>query len=345
MAHDVFISHSKVDKEVAEAVCDGLEKRGIRCWIAPRDIVPGADWGAAIIDAISDSRVMVLIFSSNANASRQIKREIERADSKGVRVIPFRIENVAPTKTLEYFISTPHWFDAYEPPLAPHVERLGGIIQAHLARTSRTSDTGVPVQRPATPLRSASARTAAASAPLAAIPPPEPSPRPAPAPAQPNRRRLVAVLALAALAAIGYLLVSRRSPPPQILSVQFPAAIYAGQQGNGAIYFRDKKGDLTNARFEVVQSTTFQGFSFPTTNYAGKTAGEIRFWLTCPVPQHIVLQAVLTDSSGKRSNPVPFAFDVQPVPAPVYQPPRPKSRTGRDFTIEAPNGMRFKIPR
>ena len=52
MAHDVFISYSSKDKAVADAVCAGLEGRGIACWMAPRDIVPGVDWGAAIIDAI-----------------------------------------------------------------------------------------------------------------------------------------------------------------------------------------------------------------------------------------------------------------------------------------------------
>jgi hypothetical protein len=57
MAHDVFISYSSKDKVVADAVCAGLEGRGIACWIAPRDLVPGVDWGAAIVDAISGSKV------------------------------------------------------------------------------------------------------------------------------------------------------------------------------------------------------------------------------------------------------------------------------------------------
>jgi hypothetical protein len=35
-----------------------IEREGIRCWIAPRDILYGQDYGAAIVDAISASRVM-----------------------------------------------------------------------------------------------------------------------------------------------------------------------------------------------------------------------------------------------------------------------------------------------
>src|SRR3954469_11539054 len=117
MAHEVFVSYSSKDKGTADAVCAYLEAAGVRCWVAPRDILPGKDWGEAIIEAIEGSRVMVLVFSANANESPQIKREVERAVNKGVALVPFRIEDVPPSKSLEYFISTPHWLDAMSPPL------------------------------------------------------------------------------------------------------------------------------------------------------------------------------------------------------------------------------------
>src|SRR5687768_3475603 len=58
--HDVFVSYSTKDKHAADAVVAALEGERVRCWVAPRDIRPGMDWGAAIIDAITDSAVMVL---------------------------------------------------------------------------------------------------------------------------------------------------------------------------------------------------------------------------------------------------------------------------------------------
>ena len=79
MAHDVFICHAHQDRTVANAVCATLESHGVRCWIAPRDILPGSEWGAAIIDALKEARVMVLVFSSGSNESDQVKREVERA--------------------------------------------------------------------------------------------------------------------------------------------------------------------------------------------------------------------------------------------------------------------------
>ena len=129
MAHDVFISHATQDKATGDAICAALEKRGIGCWIAPRNISPGKEWGESIIDAIHDCAVFILVYSSAANQSPQIKREVERAASQGIPILPFRIENVPLSKTLEYFISTPHWLDAFQPPLAPHLQRLGDAVE------------------------------------------------------------------------------------------------------------------------------------------------------------------------------------------------------------------------
>ena len=90
MAHDVFISHSVKDKVTADAVCALLESEGVRCWIAPRDVMPGMEWGECIIEAIEQTRVMVLVFTADANASPQIRREVERAVNHGVAILPVR---------------------------------------------------------------------------------------------------------------------------------------------------------------------------------------------------------------------------------------------------------------
>jgi hypothetical protein len=132
MSHDAFISYSSRDKATADATCAALEASGVRCWIAPRDITPGIEWGEAIIDGINQSRVLILIFSANANESPQIRREIERAVGKGIPIIPFRIQDIAPTRSLEYFIGAVHWLDALTPPLQIHLRRLVDTVKALL---------------------------------------------------------------------------------------------------------------------------------------------------------------------------------------------------------------------
>jgi hypothetical protein len=132
MDFDIFISHSSKDKSIADAACAILEGAGIRCWIAPRDITPGTEYGAAIVEAIDRCRAMVLIFSADANKSAQISREIEHAVKKGVTIVPMRVEDVEPTKSMEYFLGSIHWLDALTPPLEQHLQHLGRTLKAML---------------------------------------------------------------------------------------------------------------------------------------------------------------------------------------------------------------------
>jgi TolB-like protein/Tfp pilus assembly protein PilF len=169
MPHDVFISHSARDKPYADAMCAKLESRGIRCWIAPRDIAPGMDWGTALVEAIDGSRVMLLVFSSQANGSPQVSREVERAVHKGLIVIPVRVEDAAPTGNLEYFLGTPHWLDAITAPFERHLESIADSAKYWLERPAngaadspaaraeplktRTATAAIPAQAKARPSR------------------------------------------------------------------------------------------------------------------------------------------------------------------------------------------------
>jgi hypothetical protein len=132
VARDVFISYSQPDQACAYELVERVEGAGLECWIAPRDIAPSADWAAEIIDAISSARTMVLVFSANSNESPQVRREVERAVHKNLCILPFRIENVLPSKSLEYFLSAQHWMDAFPPPREPHYTRLCAYLKSQL---------------------------------------------------------------------------------------------------------------------------------------------------------------------------------------------------------------------
>jgi hypothetical protein len=150
MAHDVFISYSNKDKTIADAACATLESAGIRCWVAPRDIIPGVDWAVALMDAIEQSRVLVLVFTKTANDSPQIRSEIERAVTCGIPIIPLRVEDILPGKALGFFINKSHWLDAISPPLEAHLRRLVDTIRAILASARPVSSQPQP-QAPLSP--------------------------------------------------------------------------------------------------------------------------------------------------------------------------------------------------
>ncbi|MBV8741471.1 MAG: TIR domain-containing protein [Sinobacteraceae bacterium] len=143
MSHDVFVSYCQAERESAFELVAQLEAQGISTWIAPRDIAPAVDWAAEIVTAISAARLMVLVFSEKCNSSPQVCREVERAVHRQVPVLTLRIEPALPTRSLEYFLSTQHWFDAFPPPRAAHYQRVLAHIRALLnpqsAGTHRSS--------------------------------------------------------------------------------------------------------------------------------------------------------------------------------------------------------------
>ncbi len=134
MRHDVFISYSIKDKGTADAACSILERNGIRCWMAPRDSLPSVSYAESVINAIDKSYLLLIIFSNNSNQSPQVLREVNRAVKKGIPILPFRIENAEPTKSMEYYLSTPHWLDALTPPMEKHLKKLVETVQLLLSK-------------------------------------------------------------------------------------------------------------------------------------------------------------------------------------------------------------------
>jgi serine/threonine-protein kinase len=140
MESEVFISHASKDKPIADAICEQLESEGIKCWIAPRDIEAGSDWTEGIIRGIDSCRVFVLVFSESANASEHVRREVAKAVSLGLAVIPFRTEEVNPSSSLSYFLGTVHWLDAITPPLPKHLKALTERVRQMLASGQRSAE-------------------------------------------------------------------------------------------------------------------------------------------------------------------------------------------------------------
>jgi TIR domain len=148
MRHDVFVSYSQPDSGCAFELVSWIERHGISAWIAPRDVSPMSDWATEIIDAISEARIMVLVFSASSNDSPQVRREVERAVHKQLRILPFRIDDVLPSKSLEYFLSSQHWLDAFPPPREPHYLRLCTFLSAVLAAPAVAAESAAAATAP-----------------------------------------------------------------------------------------------------------------------------------------------------------------------------------------------------
>ncbi|MDH3600383.1 MAG: toll/interleukin-1 receptor domain-containing protein [Candidatus Tectomicrobia bacterium] len=145
LAELIFISHASADKETADTVCQLLEAQGMHCWMAPRDVPPGAGakFAEAIVEAIERSVAVVLIFSEHANTSEHVMSEVERAVSHHKDIFPLRIAHATPSSELAYFISRYHWLDASTAPLKAVVEQVAPML-----RSSVPSPTSSPTRAP-----------------------------------------------------------------------------------------------------------------------------------------------------------------------------------------------------
>lgn len=219
MPHDVFLSYASTDRPAADAICAALEARGIRCWIAPRDVPAGADWGEAILTAIGRAHAMVLVLSRSTANSVHVKNEVVTAVSQSLALVPVRIEDCQPGGALRLHLAGSHWLNVFPPPVEQHADLLAAGVRLALAADATVE---IPRAQAAALVAAARASHAAAGARPAAPPPPPmpragppPRPRPAaapapaaiPAPAVPRRQagfRIALVLGgVAVLAALG----------------------------------------------------------------------------------------------------------------------------------------------
>ncbi len=216
----VFLSYSSKDQKTAAAICQALEARGHPCWMSTRDVKPGENFQGAIVRAIRDAGVMVMIFSSNANNSDEIKKEMALASQCKLMVIPVRAEDVLPSEDFTYELATRQWIDLFDD-WEHAMDRIGGQIDAVLPRALEPRPAG-EVDTPATPAPKA---------------PPSP---------EPGKHRMALIFggvlaALAAVAALGFALTSKPAPAPV---QQVAAAAPAPQQAAPAMDPAKLESDL-----------------------------------------------------------------------------------------------------
>jgi TolB-like protein/Flp pilus assembly protein TadD len=185
----LFVSYASADRGLADELSAYLEQRGIRCWMAPRDVPPGALYADAIVRAINDARALVLILSHNSTGSSHVGKELERASSKHKPIIAVRSDAAPLTPAFEYFLSESQWVDLVRESREAAFARLAGVF----------AGTGMPAA--AMPAPAATAATVG---------------RPASRPARPWIAWAAGVLVLAGLLVLGgvYLTRSARNAPP-----------------------------------------------------------------------------------------------------------------------------------
>ncbi len=133
-----FVSYAAADRPAADALTAYLEQRGIRCWIAPRDVPAGALYADAIVRAINEAPVLLLLLSRNSIGSSHVGKELERASSKRKQIVAVRLDEAPLTPAFEYFLSESQWVDVAADGRETAFARLAAVF-AHPAAAGAAS--------------------------------------------------------------------------------------------------------------------------------------------------------------------------------------------------------------
>ncbi|MCK5073078.1 MAG: toll/interleukin-1 receptor domain-containing protein [Bacteriovoracaceae bacterium] len=150
MGYNVFLSHSSSDAQKVKNLCNYFEANNIGCWMAPRDIAIGENFAKAIVEAIRAADIFIVVFSSKANESDQVLREIDRAVHFKKKIISFRIDETKPTTALEYYLCNVTWMDASLGMIEQYYSRLYKICSEELiflGKMKRTEEKKEPIHR------------------------------------------------------------------------------------------------------------------------------------------------------------------------------------------------------
>ena len=143
----VFVSYASQDGTVTNTVVESLEQRGLKCWMAPRDVKPGAQYADAIVRAINEAKAVVLVLSGSAVGSSHVAREVERAASKRKPIIPFRVDAAALNPELEYFLSNSQWIEVPKLGMPAALGKLKDAVGQDSTTSSQKSTSGQPAIR------------------------------------------------------------------------------------------------------------------------------------------------------------------------------------------------------
>jgi hypothetical protein len=181
----IFLSYSTTDRLFAEDLLGRLEAKGVKVWIAPRDVRPGCDYSEELQDAIESSAAVVALISDDANRSRHVRAEIEIAFSRGKPLFPVRFEDIVPARGLALFLGLGHWTDLFGPHEVANLDRLAAELSHRPTGTSL---------RPAPPR------------------PPSPAPRPMPVAPPPRasatNRAMIVTICLSLVVIAGVLVLA-----------------------------------------------------------------------------------------------------------------------------------------
>lgn len=123
MGYDIFLSYCRADQNIADEFVKLASAQGLAVWY-DRLITGGQDWRDRIVEALASSNCLLILFSEESNASKQLIKELAIADQLGKLVIPVLVQDVQPRGAYLYEMAFRNWINLHPNPAS----RLKSLI-------------------------------------------------------------------------------------------------------------------------------------------------------------------------------------------------------------------------
>ncbi len=121
MNHDVFISYSRKDSDVAKRICNAFDSAGISYFIDKQGISGGFEFPVVLAEAIIECKVVLFLASKNSYDSKFTNAELTFAFNEKPKnsVLPYIIDGSTMPPALRFVFSSINWRTIESHPIEP----------------------------------------------------------------------------------------------------------------------------------------------------------------------------------------------------------------------------------
>ena len=138
MSGHAFVSYSRADEAYADRFVRALRDRGANVWI-DREMPGGEAWIPELERRISTARLLIVIMTPDANASKWVQREINEAERQNKAILPLLLKGEP-----WFRLSDSQWVDVRGGVLP--VGLLEAVVAACRTEDSEAPGTGAPAE-------------------------------------------------------------------------------------------------------------------------------------------------------------------------------------------------------
>ena len=133
MGHDIFISHSSENNDIANAIYQELKSKNFKCWVDFNSITTAEHYSKEIMDGLKEAKLVVLVYSKEAQDSKFVRSEVRNAFDDDKPIICFKVDETLPSGEMEYYLKNKQWLIADSHP-EDHFDELVETVRRLMPR-------------------------------------------------------------------------------------------------------------------------------------------------------------------------------------------------------------------